>query len=97
MILSQVLPDKFNIGYQEQRSLVVNQVNGKRVTTLAELQDAMKTPVDNFHVIDFAPNESLQRIVLAAGDKETEATQRILKRFGISESAHITAKTTSVK
>lgn len=97
VILSQVLPDKFNIGYQEQRSLVVNQVNGKRVTTLAELQDAMKTPVDNFHVIDFAPNESLQRIVLAAGDKETEATQRILKRFGISESAHITAKTTSVK
>ena len=97
VILSQVLPDKFNIGYQDQRSIVVNQVNGKRVTTLAELQDAMKTPVDNFHVIDFVPNESLQRIVLAAGDKEAEATQRILKRFGISESAHISPKTAAAK
>ena len=75
----------------------MNQVNGKRVTTLAELQDAMKTPVDNFHVIDFVPNESLQRIVLAAGDKEAEATQRILKRFGISESAHISPKTAAAK
>lgn len=93
VILSQVLPDKFNIGYQEYRSFVVNQVNGQRVTNLAELQAALKQPKDDFHIVDFVPNESLQRIVLAAGDAEREATQRILKRFGITDAVQIASKT----
>ena len=97
VILSQVLPDKFNIGYQEYRSFVVNEVNGQRVTSLTELQAALKQPKDNFHVIDFVPNESLQRIVLAAGDLEREATDRILKRFGITDAVQITSKTTVQK
>ena len=97
VILSQVLPDKFNIGYQENRSLVVSQVNGQRVTSLGELRDALKQPRDDFHVIDFVPNESLQRIVLAAGDAEREATDRILKRFGIADAVQITSKTAAAK
>jgi hypothetical protein len=93
VILSQVLPDRFNIGYQEYRSFVVDQVNGQRVTSLTELQAALKQPRDNFHVIDFVPNESIQRVVLAAGDAEREATQRILKRFGITDAVQIASKT----
>ncbi|MBP9902444.1 MAG: hypothetical protein IT579_08545 [Verrucomicrobia subdivision 3 bacterium] len=97
VILSQVLPDAFNLGYQEQRGFAVDKVNGKRVTSLAELRDALKQPKDNFHIIDFLPNESLQRIVLAAGDPEREATQRILERFGIKEAVQITPKTAATK
>ena len=97
VILSQVLPDKFNIGYQEYRSFVVNQVNGQRVTSLTELQAALKQPKDSFHVIDFVPNESLQRIVLAAGEAERQATQRILQRFGITDAVQITSKTVAAK
>ena len=97
VILSQVLPDKFNIGYQEYRLYVVSQVNGQRVTNLADLQAALKQPKDDFHVIDFVPNESVQRIVLAAGDAEREATQRILKRFGITDAAQIASKTGAAK
>lgn len=97
VILSQVLPDKFTIGYQEYRGLVVNQVNGKRVTSLTELKDALRQPQDGFHVIDFVSNETVQRIVLAAGDAEREATSRILQRFGISEAIQITPKTAITK
>lgn len=97
VILSQVLPDRFNIGYQEYRSFVVNQVNGQRVTSLSDLQAALKQPQDDFHVIDFVPNESIQRIVLTAGDAEREATQRILKRFGITDAVQIAGKTTAGK
>ena len=93
MILSQVLPDAFNLGYQEQRGFAVDKVNGQRVTSLTELRDALKHPTDKFHVIDFLPNESLQRIVFAAGDAEREATQRILERFGITKAVQITPKT----
>ncbi len=97
VILSQVLPDVFNLGYQEQRGFAVDKVNGRRVTSLTELRDALKQPKDKFHVIDFVPNESLQRIVLAAGAAEREATQRILERFGITEAIQITPKATATK
>jgi hypothetical protein len=97
VILSQVLPDAFNIGYQEQRGFAVDKVNGRRVTSLAQLRDALQQPEGGFHVIDFVPNESLQRIVLAAGAAEREATQRILERFGISQAVQIAPKTASSK
>ena len=92
VILSQVLPDKFNIGYQEQRWFVVEKVNDRRVTSLTELNEALQKPKGEFHVIDFTPNESLQRIVLAAGETERTATARVLARFGISAATQITPK-----
>jgi len=91
VILSQVLPDAFNLGYQEQRGFVVDQVNGQRVASLTQLRDALKRPQDNFHIIDFVPNESLQRIILSAGPAEQVATRRILERFGIPEAVRITS------
>ena len=97
VILSQVLPDAFNLGYQEQHGFIVDKVNGQRVTSLTELRAALKQPQDNFHIIDFVPNESLQRIVLAAGPVEQAATRRILARFGIPEAIQITPKVTAVK
>lgn len=95
VILSQVLPDKFNIGYQEQRWFVVDKVNDRRVTSLTELNEALQKPKGDFHVIDFTPNESLQRIVLAAGETERTATARVLERFGISTAVQITPKKTA--
>ena len=97
VILSQVLPDAFNLGYQEQRGFAVDKVNGQRVTSLSELRDALKQPKDKFHVIDFLPNESLQRIVLATGDAEHQATQRVLERFGITDAIRITPKAAAQK
>ncbi len=90
VILSQVLPDRFNIGYQEYRGYVVAKVNNRTIHTLSDLSEALKHPLGEFHVIDFSPNESLQRIVLAAGEAERTATTRILERFGIGSAAQIT-------
>ncbi len=93
VLLSQVLPDGYNIGYQEQHGLVVDKVNGQRVNRLTELRDALLKPTHGFHVIEFVPGDSLQRAVLAAGDAEREATQRVLERFGIAESCRLAAET----
>jgi S1-C subfamily serine protease len=97
VILSQVLPDAFNLGYQEQRGLAVDKVNGRRVTSLAELREALTRPKDDYHVFDFVPNESTQRVVLAAGNAEQEATGRVLERFGISSASQIAPKAGPVK
>jgi hypothetical protein len=88
VLLSQVLPDAFNIGYQEQRWLVVDKVNGQPVSRLSELRDALQKPVDGFHIIEFMQSDSLRRIVIAAGSSEEAATQRVLKRYGITEASH---------
>ena len=92
VILSQVLPDRFNLGYQEYRGYVVAKVNDRTIHTLTELSEALKQPKDGFHIIDFTPNDNLQRIVIAAGDAERAANRRILERFGISAAVQITPK-----
>jgi hypothetical protein len=85
VLLSQVLPDSYNIGYQEQRYLVVDKVNGQSVHRLAELQEALQKATNNVHIIEFMRGDSLRRMVLAAGDTEREATARVLKRYGITD------------
>jgi len=88
VLLSQVLPDPYNIGYQEQRGLVVDKVNGKSISRLEQLREALQKPVDGYHIIDFVRSDSLRRLVLDAGDPEKAATERVLKRYGINEAFH---------
>jgi hypothetical protein len=91
VILSQVLPDPFNIGYQDQKYVVVDKVNGKPVSRLADLREALKKPDGEFNVIDFVRSDSLRRLVVAAGAAEEEATARVLKRYGIAAAARLEA------
>ncbi len=93
ILMSQVLPDAFNIGYQDQKWLVVDKVNGQRISRLADLRQALDKPVDGFHVIELVQSDSLRRIVLTAGENEKEATTRVLKRYGIDEPYHFSGKT----
>jgi hypothetical protein len=85
IMLSQVLPDSYNIGYQDQKWLVVNKVNGQRVNRLPELRDALQKATGGFHVIEFVKGDSLQRVVLGAAGADQEATTRVLKRYGITD------------
>jgi hypothetical protein len=93
VLLSQVLPDAYNIGYQEQKYLVVDKVNDQRVSRLAELREALKKPLNGFHIIEFVQSDSLRRMALAAGDAEQTATGRVLQRYNISESFHFAEAT----
>jgi hypothetical protein len=92
VLMSQVLPDPYNIGYQEQKCLVVDKINGRHISRLTDLREALDNPKNGYHVIEFAQSDSLRSIVLAAGDSEKEATTRILKRYGIDESYHFESK-----
>ena len=89
VLLSQILPDPYNIGYQDQRGLVVDTVNGQPVHRLSELRAALDKPVNGFQIIEFVQSDSLRKMVLLAGDSEREATTRVLKRYGINEPLHL--------
>ncbi|HXG46208.1 MAG TPA: hypothetical protein VNO52_01170 [Methylomirabilota bacterium] len=91
VLLTQVLPDPFNIGYQDHRNLVLDKVNQRLISRLTDLQEALKSPVNGFHIIEFMRGDSLRRMVVAAGEAESRATGRVLERYGIARSAVIQA------
>ena len=53
VLLSSVLPDAANLGYQELRDLIVERVNGRPVASLADVRRALAAPERGFHVVDF--------------------------------------------
>ncbi|MGC8744754.1 MAG: PDZ domain-containing protein [Verrucomicrobiia bacterium] len=88
VILSLVLPDYFNIGYNEYRGLVVSKVNNIAVHTLKDMKSALNSPVDGYHIIEFQKGDSLCKMVIDAKN-EPEITTKILKRFGIPSPSNI--------
>ncbi len=92
VILSMVLPDSFNIGYQEIRYLIVEKLNGRKVNTLHDIILAKETPRDGFHTLEFREGDSLRRMVLDAGQMDN-VTQRVLERYGIEKDRSLTVPT----
>ncbi len=89
ILLSQMLPDPYNIGYQDQRLLVVQKVNGQPISRLSQIQQALQQPVQGYHQFEFMPGDAIKRLVVKAGEEETEATARVLKRYGIREARRL--------
>jgi len=83
VVLSHLLADRFNLGYQDLSYLAVDKVNDIVVTDLNSLKAALTQPQDGFHVIEFFSNTSAQKVVLDA-TKLPAATQKILANYGIS-------------
>ncbi len=82
ILLSLVLPDPYNLGYQDYRFLVVDQVNGQPVSKLSDVQSALAKPSGGYDVIQFARGEAVRRMVLDAEGIE-DATHRVMQRYGI--------------
>ncbi len=88
VILSSILPDKFNLGYQDARYLVVDTMNGQKIRNLHDIAEARKHPRNGFHEIMFQKGDSLSRLILNASEADA-ATKRVMERYGISEPERI--------
>ena len=82
MVLSSVLPDPVNLGYQDARYMMVDKLNGQPIRRLNDLIEAKTKATNGFHVLEFHAGDSVSRLVLDASDTEA-ATTRVLKRYGI--------------
>ncbi|NQY31878.1 MAG: hypothetical protein HRT56_01740 [Coraliomargarita sp.] len=82
VLLSMVLPDDFNRGYESARMLIVDQINEQPISNLEEVVSALEAPVEGFHHIRFMHDEVLQHMVLDAATLN-EATTRILQHYRI--------------
>ena len=80
VVLTQVLPANTTIGYDEVAYLTVRKVNGKDVTSLAELAEVVKQPVDGFITIE--TEEDPKQIALEAKQVDTEA-EALKQNYGL--------------
>ncbi|MFA6545663.1 MAG: hypothetical protein WCS99_14695, partial [Limisphaerales bacterium] len=91
VVLTSVLPDPYVVGYQDARFLVVDTINGQKISRLADAQAALQKARDGFHTVEFLRGDNLRRIVVDAGMMDA-ATKRILERYRIPAASHIEAK-----
>lgn len=82
VLLSSVLPDTANLGYERLRDLIVARVNGREVASLGELRDAFGVSVAGFHVIELVSGQGASRIVIDAAEAEAAAA-RIRSAYGV--------------
>lgn len=90
VVLSLVLPDPFNIGYQDARYLIIDSLNDKKINTLQDIVIASESPKDGFHILEFREGDNLRRMVLDASQVD-QTTQRVLERYGIDKDRHLVA------
>lgn len=82
VVLSQVLPDVFNLGYQEYAFMIVDQINGQRIEVLRDVEAALQSPQEGFHVFEFLSGHGVRKLVLDAGELDA-ATQRVVRKYGL--------------
>ena len=80
VILSQVLPANSTIGYDDFSYLVVKKVNGKEIKSLADLAEAVKTPVNGFHMIETVDDPKQLELDASQAAAEAGALQ---KNYGL--------------
>ncbi|MBI1839861.1 MAG: hypothetical protein HYR88_03290 [Verrucomicrobia bacterium] len=97
VVLSSVLPDPYNLGYQDQHiPLVVQKVNSRTISTLQELVEAFEHPQQGYHVIQFMKSDAIRKLVVDASSSQA-ATSRVLKRYGIESDRFTAEKKTAAR
>jgi hypothetical protein len=71
VILSQILPANNTIGYEDFAYLTVTKVNGKEISSLDDLADAVQHPIDGF--IKIETEEDPKQLELEAAQVAAEA------------------------
>ena len=73
VVLSSVLPDAANLGYEGVRNLIVERVNGRPIGSMDDLREAFARPEGRFHVVEFLPGLAPERLVLDVEEAEGAA------------------------
>ncbi|MEM6822000.1 MAG: hypothetical protein AAF558_08685 [Verrucomicrobiota bacterium] len=88
VVLSAVMPDPYNRGYEDASQLIVDTVNGNEIENLGDLIEAFEAPEGDYHVIKFFQDQPLKTIVLDSNELGL-ATARVLKRYRVPEDRYL--------
>ena len=82
VILSQVLPSAWSIGYQDVRDLPVRRIDGRDIDSVADVVAAFEGAAGPLVRIEFGKNEVRSELVVAA-DGLGDVSAQILEDYGI--------------
>ena len=82
ILLSMILPDDYNRGYESARLLLIDEINGREINCLKDVKTALEETEDGYHRIRFMPAESIIHMILDA-EELPATTHRILERYRI--------------
>lgn len=88
VIVTGILPDPVNLGYQDLRLVVVDECNGMKISSLRDIEKAVEQSKDGFHRFRFTKGDAIQRAVLDAQEAKASSA-RILPRYGILKDRYI--------
>jgi len=82
IILADVFPDEYNLGYHDMAQNIVVSVNGRPITSIAAMEEAFQHPDGKFHVIELAKSYDISKVILDAEEFDS-ATRRIMETYQI--------------
>ncbi len=82
VFLSGVIPAPGNIGYERLRQIIVTKVNDKPINDIKDLAEAVKSPLEGIHKIEFTDHPRL--IHLDASQAEQDNTEFLPARYRIT-------------
>jgi hypothetical protein len=82
LIVSRVLPDPANLGYEDVANGIVVGANGRSLASLADLREALRHPVRGYHLLRLLPGQGREQMVFPAG-RLPEIDRRVAERYGI--------------
>ena len=85
LIVTKVLSDPVNLGYEEVTNAILVRVNGNTPASLDDFRSALRLPSNGFHTIEIKPGQGRGTLVFAAEEIE-EANRRIHRIYGVSPS-----------
>ena len=78
-----MLPSQGTIGYEKLRQLIVTKVNDKPINDIRDLAEALKSPIDGIHKIEF--NDHPKVIHMDAAQAEQDNTEFLPARYRINK------------
>jgi len=79
VILTKVLADEINLGYHDIDNIIIEKVNGTKISTLKDLVDAFEKNSGLYHIVE----DSTGKKIILRKDKVDKFSGRILKTYHI--------------
>lgn len=82
IVLADVFPDEYNLGYHDLSQHIVLSVNERPIDSIAAMEEAFAHPTNGFHIIEFMPSYGPAKVILDA-ERFEEATRTIMEKYQI--------------
>lgn len=80
VFLSRVMPTSYTVGYGNLSNLVIKQINNSAIGRLEDVPQALKTPVDGFHKVEF---EQRPKVIYLSPEEIPKIDIQIRKRYNL--------------